>query len=103
MHARVSTYSFDPSRADELVSGFEQGIGAIEDEEGMEGAYLLVDRASGKAITMTLWASEDALTASAPSADQARSSAAGGAGASIDSVDGYEVALQRTRSTQMSR
>jgi heme-degrading monooxygenase HmoA len=96
MHARVSTYTFDSSRADELVAGFERGIGAIEDEEGMEGAYLLVDRANGKAITMTLWASEDALTASAPSADQARTDAAQGAGASIDSVEAYEVALHRT-------
>jgi heme-degrading monooxygenase HmoA len=96
VHARVSTYSFDPSRADDLVAAFERGIGAIEDEEGMEGAYLLVDRANGKAITMTLWASEDALMASAPSADQARTDAAQGAGASIDSVEAYEVALHRT-------
>ncbi len=96
MHARVSTYSFDASRADELVSAFESGLGAIEDEEGMEGAYLLVDRASGKALTMTLWASEEALTASAPSADNARSEATTRAGGSIDSVESYEVALHRT-------
>jgi hypothetical protein len=97
VHARVSTYSFDPSRADDLVAGFERGIGAIEDEEGMEGAYLLVDRTNGKAMTMTLWASADALTRSAPSADQARTDATQGAGASIDSVEGYEVALHRSR------
>ncbi len=95
MHARVSTYTFDASRADELVAAFESGIGAIEDEEGMEGAYLLVDRANGKAITMTLWASEEALTASAPSADEVRSSATERVGGTIDTVESYEVALHR--------
>ena len=96
MHARVSTYSFDAARADELIRAFESGIGAIEDEEGMEGAYLLVDRANGKAVTMTLWASKGALTASAPSADQVRGDATGSVGGSIDSVESYEVALHRT-------
>jgi heme-degrading monooxygenase HmoA len=96
MHARVSTYSFDASRADELVSAFESGIGAIEDEEGMEGAYLLVDHRSGKAITMTLWANEDALTASAPSANRVRSDATESVGGTIESVETYEVALHRT-------
>jgi heme-degrading monooxygenase HmoA len=95
MHARVSTYGFDPGRADELVTAFESGIGSIEDEEGMEGAYLLVDRTNGKALTMTLWANEEALTASATAADQARSEATESAGGTIESVESYEVALTR--------
>jgi heme-degrading monooxygenase HmoA len=96
MHARVSTYRFDPSGADELVSAFESGIGAIEDEEGMQGAYLLVDRTSGKAMTMTLWESEGALTASAAAADRIRSGATESARGTIESVESYEVALHRT-------
>jgi heme-degrading monooxygenase HmoA len=96
MHARVSTYSFDPSQTDELVSVFEGGIGSIEDEEGMQGAYLLVDRTSGKAMTMTLWESEGALTASAAVADRIRSEATESARGMIESVESYEVALHRT-------
>jgi heme-degrading monooxygenase HmoA len=96
MHARVSTYGFDAGRADEIVSAFQGGLGAIQDQEGLAGAYLLVDRGNGKAITMTLWESEEALSASAAVADRVRSEAAEGSGGTIESVESYEVALQHT-------
>ncbi len=54
---------------------------------------MLVDRGTGKALTITLWSSEDAVQASAERASQMRSDAAGGAGMSIDSVGTYEVAV----------
>lgn len=96
MHARVSTYTFDAGRVDNLVGGFESALGAIEAEEGMKGAYLLVDRGNGKAITMTLWESEEALGASAAAANRVRSDATESAGGTIDSVESYEVFLPRT-------
>ena len=61
--------------------------------KGFQGAYLLVDRATGKALTMTLWSSEETADASAERAKQMRSDAAGGAGMSIESVETYEVAV----------
>lgn len=90
MHARVSTYE---GQADELVKGFESVTGPLEDLDGFSKAYFLVDRASGKGMSMTLWASEDALDASVERANQMREKATEQAGATIQSVDHFEVAL----------
>ncbi len=93
MHARVSTYSGSPEQAEEASRNFEGMTNALRSLEGFEGAYLLVDRGTGNAMTITLWSSEDAVQASAEQANQQRSQAAGGAGMSIDSVSTYEVAV----------
>ena len=67
---------------------------ALRGLDGFEGAYLFVDRGTGNAVSVTLWASEDAAQASAEKAKQMRDQAAGGAGMSIESVTTYEVAVQ---------
>jgi heme-degrading monooxygenase HmoA len=90
MHARVSTYN---GEADELVKGFDSVRSALEELDGFSKAYFLVDRAGGRGISITLWESEDALNASVESANQMREEATDQAGASIQSVDHYEVAL----------
>jgi heme-degrading monooxygenase HmoA len=90
MHARVSTYE---GQADELVKGFDSVTGALEELDGFSKAYFLVDRPGGKGISITLWESEDALNASVERANQMREEATDQAGASIQSVDHYEVAL----------
>ncbi len=93
MHARVSMYSGSPEQAAEASRNFEGMTDALRSLDGFEGAYLLVDRGTGKAMTVTLWSSEDAVQASSEKASQQRSQAAGGAGMSIDSVETYEVAV----------
>ncbi len=98
MHARVSTYAGSPEQAQEGIRNFEGLTDALRSLDGFEGGYLLVDRGTGKAITMTLWSSEDAAEASAERAKQMRSDAAGGAGMNIESVETYEVAVQIPRS-----
>ena len=90
MFARVATYSGDAS---ELVSGFEAARGDVQQLAGFSHAYFCVDRASGKALTMTLWESEQALEASAERAHQLRSRATEPVGATTDSVAHYEVAI----------
>jgi heme-degrading monooxygenase HmoA len=90
MHARVSTYE---GEADELVKGFDSVTVALEEVDGFSQAYFLVDRAGGRGMSITLWESEDALNASVERANQMREEATGKAGASIESVDHYEVAL----------
>ena len=95
MHARVSTYRFESGRADEVVSAFENAVGAVEAMEGERGVYLLLDRENGKAMTITLWEDEAALTASAEAANQLRSGAAEQSASTIESVESYEVALQQ--------
>jgi heme-degrading monooxygenase HmoA len=73
---------------EEGIRGFERGLDALRELEGVREAYLLVDRASGKAATMTLWESEGALRASEDVADRVRRDAAGDA---VRSVERYEV------------
>jgi heme-degrading monooxygenase HmoA len=90
MHARVSTYDGDP---DQLVQGFDSVRGALGDMDGFSKAYFLVDRAGGRGMSITLWESEEALNASVERASQMREEATDQAGASIQSVDHYEVAL----------
>lgn len=61
--------------------------------DGAKSAYLLLDRRSGKALTITLWESEEALRASEEAANKLRGDAAGSAGGTVQDVERYEVAL----------
>jgi heme-degrading monooxygenase HmoA len=91
MYARVSSYSVDD--ADKLVDGFEGVTGSVEQMDGFEHAYFLIDREGGKAMSVTVWASEAALSAGVEKANELRRQATTGGGGSIDSVDHYEVAM----------
>jgi heme-degrading monooxygenase HmoA len=91
MHARVSTYEGD---AEELVRAFDSVAGPLDEIDGFRKAYFLVDRSGGRAISITLWDSEEALEASVQRANELREEASSSAGASIASVDHYEVALE---------
>jgi heme-degrading monooxygenase HmoA len=48
-------------------------VPSLQEVEGFEGVYLLVDRQSGKVLTITLWESEEALRESEQEATQLRS------------------------------
>ena len=92
MHARVSTYQFpDTTNIDEAVSVFQQGIRELP---GPQEAVLLVDRNTGKAMTITFWESEQAVIESREAADRVRSEATGRARGEITSVEEFEVALK---------
>ena len=94
MYARVSTYTGSPNQAEAGIRNFEGLTDALRSLDGFEGGYLLVDRGTGQAMTITLWSSENAAQASAERANQMRSDAAGGAGMSIERVETYEVAVE---------
>jgi heme-degrading monooxygenase HmoA len=99
MHARVSTYTGAVERIDDAIRSSE-GLGltdAVRELDGFQGAYVLVDRASGRALTITLWSTEDAVQASAERANQMRDQAATSTGLAIASVDTYEVVLSVAR------
>jgi len=87
MHARLSTYR---GQADELSKGFEAQTGALEQLDGFKAAYFGASD-SGKAFSLTLWESEEALEASAERANQMRTSVAQPSGAEIESVDHFEI------------
>ena len=90
MHARVSTYQGD---GDRLIKGFEGVSDALNAVDGFSHAYFLVDRESGKGMSITIWESEDALNASVAKADELRRQGAEAGGSEIESVQHYEIGM----------
>ena len=92
MYARVSSYTGSPSDIDRFVKALGSND-RLSQMTGIRDAFLLVDRTSGKSLTVTLWDSEEAMRASAAGATQLRNEATGIAGGKVESVEVYEVAL----------
>ena len=91
MHARVSSYqASDPER---LVEGFRSVTASLEGIDGFSHAYFMVDHASGKAMSITIWDSEEALTASMSQADELRKRGTAASSTAIQSVQHYEIPL----------
>jgi heme-degrading monooxygenase HmoA len=90
MYARVSTYRGD---GDRLLQGFAEVTGPLEAIDGFSRAYFMVNRESGKGMSITVWESEEALNASAAKADELRSQGAEAGGAQIESVETYEIGM----------
>ena len=60
MYARVTTTQFSPYRLDEAIHiAREQIVPAAQQQTGFKGFLMLVDRSSGKGITITLWEGEE--------------------------------------------
>lgn len=91
MFARVSTYS--ASDADKMLEGFESVTEPLEQMDGFSHAYFMIDRAGGKAMSVTIWESEQALSASVARADELRKQGTETGGGSIESVQHYEIGL----------
>ena len=65
MHARVLMAQARPGMIDEGVGIFHDAITpAAQRQPGYQGALLLVDRRTGKFITVSLWESEDTMLGS---------------------------------------
>ena len=90
MHARLSTYT---GAAGELTRGFERQTEPLEQLDGFRAAYFGVSE-SGKAFSLTLWDSQDALEKSAERAKQMRSDATDPSSAQIESVEHFEITVQ---------
>jgi heme-degrading monooxygenase HmoA len=91
MHARVSTYQ--ASDTDALLEGFRSVTGDLEQVDGFSHAMFLVDTDSGKAMSITVWDSEDALNASVEKANQLRQRGTQPSGTTVESVQHYEVPI----------
>jgi serine phosphatase RsbU (regulator of sigma subunit) len=93
--ARIATYySADPSPFWELEQGQRFRVRArakLRQMDGYEGSYFFWDRQSGKAISITLWESEEAMQRSEEAVRTLRKELAGGIAANIVDVEHYEV------------
>ena len=95
MYARLTALQMAPPRVDAARDQLEEQIvTALKGQEGFVRFQLLVDRKSGRAIGLSWWETEEALTASARAMEEARRKAIdiGGAVGQPD-VQAYEVVL----------
>ena len=92
MYARVSRYQASPQQVDQGIQVFQQTSPQIRQMQGFKKAYLLVDRQSGKAITVSLWESEEAMRQSEAATHQLRTQGAQAMGGSVSEVEFYELA-----------
>ncbi|MFB7468960.1 hypothetical protein ACFCZ1_36680 [Streptomyces sp. NPDC056224] len=96
MFARLSTYQGSPVPATgDLTAHTEEIVRQVQDVPGFRGVYYLVDRASGKAKSLTLWEDEQTMRASEDRAARIREETAQREGQRIVSVEHFEVAFSR--------
>ncbi len=95
MHARVSTIQSGTDQIDEGIDRLrETTVPAVKEIDGCKGLLSLIDRQTGKGVTITLWDSEEALKASEEEANKLRAEAADKLGATATpTVERYEVAI----------
>jgi formylmethanofuran dehydrogenase subunit E len=94
MHARMSTIYGAAEQGGNVIHMFREQVLSAVKELGGKGAVLLVDRSSGKAVSITLWEDEDAMRQSEERANELRRQASESAGASeAAKVDRFEVAV----------
>ena len=75
MLARVSTIHGSPEHVEEGIQ-YLAGHVAFRQAKGFKGNYLLVDRTSGKLVTITLWETEADLQATTEAVNPVRQEAA---------------------------
>jgi len=60
MFARLTLVHIKQEKIDDCIEIYEKSVvPAARSQQGYKGAYLLVDRKTGKGISITLWKSEE--------------------------------------------
>jgi hypothetical protein len=94
VYARVTEFEGAPERIEEGVRLFrEEVIPWLRDATGFRGWIVLLDRPGEKAIGLTFWATEEAMTDSAASGGALRDEVAQRMGTRMTNLAYYEVAL----------
>ena len=89
--ARVTTFAGDPAQVEK----------SLRHAVGWQGIIVTVDRASGAEKVITLWESEEAMSASESQADQIRSTVADSASQQIESVQRFDVPMAFDRAPRL--
>ncbi|MGI8902486.1 MAG: hypothetical protein ACR2IP_02240 [Solirubrobacteraceae bacterium] len=94
MNACSVVFEMSPDKVDDAVSEFEDRvISRFREIAGYEGFALLVNRENGKTFGVSFWESEDGVNASGDLGAEARQALADTAGASAQSPEVWEVAV----------
>ncbi len=94
MFARVATIEeAPPERLDEMTHAFKEHVlPGLRKQAGFAGALVLVERGSGnKVLMVTLWESQQAMSASEEAAYWFRAFSAEAASGMVKGVERYEV------------
>jgi heme-degrading monooxygenase HmoA len=93
MYARTSTWTGSPEALQRWAEQAETGVRPfVQGLSGNAGAFFLVDRTGQKALTLTLWESEEAAKASDEAAEQSRARTMAATGVELVERGRYEVA-----------
>ena len=92
MYARVATFEGDPAKVDDAIGQVRAEVESGRTPPGLEGAkmLMLVNRANGKGLGITLFESEEAMRRG----DEALNAMSPGASERRTSVEFYEVPVQ---------
>ena len=90
--ARVSRYQIPVDKVDAAIGQVSPTAPQVRGIPGNTGGYLLIDRKTGAALSVTLWESEHALKASVEQANEIRARIADRVSGSISSVESYMIA-----------
>ncbi len=95
MFARVATIQGKPEKVNDSIRYFRENlISTAKTYQGFKGAYLMVDRKTGKTISLVMWETEKDLKATTSKADEITSERVKISGASPQTkYEVYEVAV----------
>ena len=91
MFARTSIWTGTPEALNKWAAGAQTVRSFVEALDGNVGAFLFVDRSNGRALTVTLWNSDEAARASDVAADQSRARTMAATGVELLERGQYEV------------
>jgi heme-degrading monooxygenase HmoA len=99
MHARVSSYHSPPEQLnDAAVDDMKANIlPRVFEMDGNRGAIFLMDRETGKQLSITLWETAEAMRASEEKANQVRGDAAQTTSGNVGNVERFEVSVAELR------
>ena len=92
MYARTSTWTGSEDALENWVAHVNDSVAPmVAGMPGNAGAYFLVDREGGGALTLTLWESEEAALTSDQAADNSRASTVAATGVELLARGRFEV------------
>ena len=92
MYARTSTWTGSADALERWAEHVAESVAPmVAGLAGNVGAYFFVDREGGRALTLTLWESEDAAAATDRTADQSRERTVAATGVELERRGRYAV------------
>ena len=100
---RCSWFSMDPAGLSDAVGTYRMAVlPALEEMDGFCSASLMVDRATGHAVSSVTFASRDDLVTSRPAAEALRTRIADELGATVTDIREFELALAHLHVPEMA-